>query len=324
MLILKLVGIAAVITVTSYANAAPPKNLAYPVGEPSAEEIAKQVYFVNHFYAVQNVSFERQGKSKITVLAMRKKDGKTRINSFRRFLNNAYKKGESPFKARDLALFHSGKLRGTGILVTEYADPSLRQSYKIWLPALRKIRNFTEPPHDDVWGGSDLTYGDVYLREPEHETHELTGKQTFSDCLGTMTLSPKEKNKPYLRTLPDSQCEHKGKTVYKLKSATKFKDWWYDHRISYVDTKTFADYRTDYFKNGKMVKRIDRDWTAMAIEEDSDLKDESRAIFWRYWYAKTYATEHETMISVPGEIVRWNRDMENEFWSEETMRSLRK
>jgi hypothetical protein len=48
-----------------------------------------------------------------------------------------------------------------------------------------------------------------------------------------------------------------------LKSTTKFENWWYDYRISYVDTKTFVDYRTEYFRDGQKIKVIDRDWVSM-------------------------------------------------------------
>ena len=298
------------------AHAGVPKDLPYPGEAPDAEEIARQVYFVNHFYSVDNVSFERKGNTKITVMATREKGKPARINTLRRFLNNAYEK--SAIKARDLALFHSGHSSGSGILVTEFNDDAKPSYYSTWLPALKKVRHFSEPAHDQAWSGSDLTYGDVYLRKPEHETHELLGTETFTDCLGSMQLSDKERKNRYLKQLPDPQCAHQGKEVYKLKSVTNFRDWWYDHRISYVDTTTFADYRTDYYKGDKRVKRIDRDWDPMQGIDDP------RGIYWRYWYAVSYLKDHETMVAVPADMVKWNRDMENDFWSVDTLKRMRR
>ena len=43
--------------------------------------------------------------------------------------------------------------------------------------------------------GSNLTFGDVTLRKPHHETHELLGTETFSGCLGSVTLADDEKNR---------------------------------------------------------------------------------------------------------------------------------
>ena len=96
-------------------------------------------------------------------------------------------------KAQDLAIFRSGKLKGTGMLITDYVDDAKSQSYMIWLPALRKIRRFAQPAHDDAWGGSDFTFGDVALRKPFHETHELLGKETFNDCLGFIAFGEGER-----------------------------------------------------------------------------------------------------------------------------------
>jgi len=312
----KTLGYLALAICTGMAQAGVPKDLPYPSETPSDDEIARQTYYVNHFYSVDNISFERQGKSRITVMATRAKDRPADVSTMRRFLNNAYER--SAMKARDLALFHSGKLTGRGILVTEFKDDAKPPYYSTYLPALKKVRHFSEPAHDDAWSGSDLTYGDVYLRKPEHETHELVGKELFSDCLGSMQLSDKERKARYLKQLPGPQCSHKGKEVYKLKSDTTFKDWWYDYRVSYVDTQTFADYRTDYYKGEELIKRIDRDWESM-----SDI-DDPRGVYWLYWYAITYGTGHETMIAVPAEMVKWNRDMENEFWSIDTLRQMRR
>jgi hypothetical protein len=296
-------------------NAAVPVNLPYPSETPAAEEVAKQVFFVNHFYAVKNLFIQRKGKRHVTVLASRAKGEKALVNTLRRFLNNDYDDGVT--RAKDIALFHSGKLRGTGMLITTFVDDDKSQSYSVWLPALKKIRRFSEPPHEDSWGRTDFTFGDVYLRKPQHETHELLGTETFDDSLGAMELFEREKEDRYLKQLPGRQCGHKGKSVYKLKSTTKFPNWWYDYRISYVDTKTFADYRTEYFKKGKKIKVIDRDWVSMNL-------DDPRGQYWRYWYGKNFLTGHESMISVPEGFVTWNHDESGDLWTEDALKQMRR
>lgn len=289
------------------------KDLPLPQGEPSAEEIAKQVYFVNHFYAAKNYSIEKKGKT-ITVLLSRSKGKKPKTNTLVRYLNNDYSDGT--VKAKDLAIFKSGKLRGTGMLVTDFVDDATSQSYSIWLPALRKVRRFAQPAHDDSWGGTDFTFGDVTLRKPFHETHELLGKETFGQCLKVMDV-PKKQRKKYTKVLPEAACDHKEKEVYKLKSTTKFQNWWYDHRISYVDAKTFADYRTDYFKDGKKIKVIDRHWTTMGL-------DDPRGAVWGYWYGHNLVTGHETLAYMPTEISFWNTDKKASLWTEKTLRKIKR
>ncbi len=298
------------------AQAGVSKTLAYPAGDLTADALAEQVYFVNHFYALKNYGISRKGKRTITVLVNRSKGSKPTTNTVERYLNNDYSGGA--VKAKDLAIFRSGKLKGTGMLITDYNDDAKNQAYAIWLPALRKIRRFGEPAHDDAWGGTDFTFGDVSLRKPKHETHELLGKQTFSGCLNAMDVPKNQRNK-YMKKLPGSgSCTPKGKMVYKLKSTTKFANWWYDHRISYVDAESFADYRTEYFKGDKQIKVIDRDWVRLPGV------DNPRALSWRYWYGKTLATGHETWAVIPDEVVVHNTGKGEGFWSERTLRKIKR
>lgn len=298
-------------------------DLPMPSGTPTANEIADQVYFVNHFYAMKNYGITNNNKhpkksrkikpGKITVIVNKSKGKKPTTLTVERYVNNDYKEGE--IKSQEVAIFGSGKLKGTGMLITNYKDDNKSQSYSIWLPALRKIRRFAEPAQDDAWGGTDFTFGDVILRKPKDETHELLATETFNDCLGAIDKAG-AKNR-YLPNPPDASCDHKGKQVYKLKSTTKFENWWYDHRISYVDTKTFADYRTEYFKDGKQVKVIDRDWGQFDT-------DDPRALYWEYWYGKTLASGHETWAVIPTEINTYNQDWEADYWTEKTLRKINK
>ncbi len=314
--VLKTTLAAALALTSSLALAAVDRSLPLPSGEPSADEIIDQVYYVNHFFAFDNYGIGKKGK-KITVLVNKSKGKKPSTLTLERYLNNKYE-DDPVIKARDLAIFRSGKLRGTGMLITDYDDPAKSQSYAIWIPALRKIRRFAQPAHDDAWGGTDFTFGDVVLRKPENETHELLGKETFNDCLGYIELKDNEKNK-YTRDLPGGSCAPKGKEVYKVKSTTKFPNWWYDYRISYIDTNSFADYRTEYFKDGKKIKVIDRDWKP--VENASDPRQQ----VWGYWYGKTFATGHETWAVIPPEVVTYNDPkLKPSLWTEKTLRKIRR
>jgi hypothetical protein len=303
------------LTVAAGAQAVVDRSLPYPSGTPSAEDIIDQVYYVNHFYAFDNYGITEVGRD-ITVLINKSKDRVPTTVTLERYLNNKYPPDDE-IKAQDIAIFRSGKLRGTGMLITDFRDDSKSQSYSIWLPALRKIRRFAEPAHDDAWGGTDFTFGDVTLRKPKHETHELLGEETFNECLGFVELEKKDKNR-YMQDLPEPSCTPKGRPVYKVKSTTKFKGWWYDYRVSYIDKETFADYRTEYFKDGTMVKVIDRDW------KKAPGVDDPRAMYWGYWYGKTLDTGHETWAVIPNDVNVFNADRPQNFWSETTLRRIKR
>lgn len=291
------------------------KNLPYPSGTLSdANAIMDQVYFVNHFYGFTNYGITKKGRS-ITVLVNKSAGSKPSTNTLERYLDNSSSDGV--IKAQDMAIFRSGKLKGTGMLITDYVDDAKSQSYMIWLPALRKIRRFGQPAHDDSWGGSDFTFGDVALRKPHHETHELVGTETFNDCLGAISI-PADQQSRYTKNLPTSgACDHKGKEVYKVKSTTKFDNWWYDDRVSYIDTTTFADYRTEYFKNGEQIKVIDRNW----VTKD---KGDKRNVVWGYWYGKTLATGHETWAVIPDNVNKIDAKYKKGWWSEKTLRKIKR
>ena len=289
------------------------KDLPYPSGDLTAEQIIEQVYYVNHFYGYKNFAIIKD-KPDITVLISKAAGRRPTTNTLERYLNN--ESGDGNIKAMDLAIFRSGKLKGTGMLITDYEDDAKSQSYMIWLPALRKIRRFAQPAHDDAWGGTDFTFGDVVLRKPFHETHELLGKETFNDCLGAVEIAEGDRNR-WTKNLPSASCNPKGKEVYKVKSTTKFDNWWYDYRISYIDTKSFADYRSEYFKDGEKIKVLDRDWRSQGL-------DDPRALAWGYWYGKSLATNHETWAVIPEKVIRIDGEYDKDLWSEKTLRRLKR
>lgn len=304
---------------TGYA-AAVDRSLPFPEGTPTADEIAEQVYFGNHLFAFDTFSIgAARNKNRKAVLINRDVKGKDSTIAIERHLNNRYDTNSS-IKSRDLAIFRSGKLKGTGLLVSDYKDPDKSSSYMMWLPSLRKIRRFAEPAQDDSWGGSVFTFGDVTLRKPKDETHELLGTKKMRSCLGVIT-ELEGRGFRYVQKLPDRSCRNIGKEVYGLKSTTRFPDWWYDYRVSMVDTKTFADYRTLYYKNDKLIKVIDRDWGVMENESESS---DPRALFWRYWYGVDLETGHQSWAVIPERVIDINRDVNNNFWSERTLRKIRR
>jgi hypothetical protein len=301
---------------TTTAMAGVSKMLEPPGDHVSAEELAKQVYFANHFYAFKNFSIDRK-RDTMTVLVTRASDGDLSYTGVERHLNNSYE-GDA-VKARDLAIFHSGKYRGMGMLVTDYSDDDKSQNYMVWLPQLRKVRRFAEPKHEESWGGSVFTFGDVTLRKPEHETHEIIGKKRFRTCLGVIE-ELEGRTMRHVDKLPKRACRHVGKEVYGLKSTTKFEDWWYDYRVSFVDTHSFADYRTAYYKDGKLIKVIDRDWGLVSEKTSGD----QRSLFWKYWYGVELDTGRESWAVIPQAVVDFNTDKKDKFWTESTLRRLKR
>jgi len=300
----------------SGAYAGVPVDLAYPQGKlTNAKEIIENVYYVNHFYAFKNYSIEKN-KRTITVLVKKSEGKKPRTETVERYLNNNYG-DDKTVKAKDLAIFRAGKMKGTGMLITDYMDDSRSQEYLVWLPALRKIRRFAQPAHDDSWGGTGFTFGDVTLRKPMHETHELLGTETFGKTLHVLNV-PKNQRTRTTKKLPDSTDEFKNREVFKIKSTTKFSSWWYDYRISYVDTKTYGDYLVEYYKDGKLVKTLEKNWATIEGQKDP------RALRWYIWYSKTMESGFESMAYMPKKVTKYNTKLKPSLWSKRTLTKIKK
>lgn len=285
----------------------------YPEKPLTADQIALEVYFSLHGMHQKNAVMKKT-KGKIAVVLNRVLDKKVSVNTLEAFINNEFSDGIT--ESKQLAIYKSGKMKGTGILMTSYIDGSRQPSIALWLPSVRKVRRMVAPSHADKWMGTNMTYGDVYLRRPEHEIHELLGITTFGNCLGSIKLSEREKTKR-TESLPAGSCSPKGKEVYQLKSTTRFKGWWYDYRLTDIDTLTFSPYRSVFYKDGKQVKIIEADWKSLN-------KSDPRMVVPNYIYAKTIDSGQESMLIIPFETIEFNTDLPESFWSEKTLRKIKR
>jgi hypothetical protein len=282
-----------------------------------AEQIAREVYTAAHGGLVVNAISRRVGKEVALVvnrapLEMRDNGRrKPRVQTFDTYINN--RPQDPAVESQQMAILTSGKARGTGLLFTSYNNNSRRSVISMWLPALRKIRRINEPAHEDVWFGTNLTYGELVLRRPEDEHHELLGEGVMEECLAVMQLAPSEMTR-YTRDLPGPQCSHRGKPIYRLKSTTKFVNWWYDYHISDIDKQTFALYRTVYYKNGEAVKTVYIDWQSLN-------QPDPRITYPRYIYAITHADGKDSLVYVPRNTIALNLQLPDAFWSEETLQN---
>jgi len=295
------------------------KILPYPEGKITGEQIAQQVYAVAHGNLVRNAASKKNKKDIAMVVnrppsAKRKPGRRPVVNTFETYGNS--NPLNSDLDSMQMAIIKSGKARGTGILYVSYSDKSKSGMLTLWLPSLRKTRRMNEPAHEDTWVGTNLTYGELVLRRPEHEIHELTGEAVFEDCLLAMELNDWEVNR-YTKKLPGPKCGHKGKQDYVVKSTTKFKEWWYDYHISEIDKKTFSLYRTVYYKNGEKIKTVVIDWQSLD-------KPDPRISYPQYIYAVTHTSGIDSMIYVPRSTISINQSLPDSFWSERTLKKYGK
>lgn len=286
------------------------KNLPYPE-EVTANELSRQLYFNNHYFYLSPFPLENQMKG-INVVVKKTPSGKIYTNVIERYLNNTYNNGI--INSKELAIFRYGAMRGTAFLITDFAKEDKSRMYQVWVPSLRKVRRFVQADINDQWLGTQLSFGDTTLRMLEDESHELLGSKVYDKCLETIEVDDSQFNSWFKMVYPAS-CEPQDKEVYVLKSKSS-KERGYDYRITYVDKISFADYRTEYYRNGELVKSIEKDWRGMGMQDP-------RVMYWTYWYVKNYKTGSETYIQMAREGLKYdNSSNKNQFWSEATLRKM--
>ncbi|MDJ0807168.1 MAG: outer membrane lipoprotein-sorting protein [Gammaproteobacteria bacterium] len=290
-------------------------DLPYPEGPLTAEQIARQVHLVIHSGLLRNALSKRsKGEAALIInratLAKRRSGSRPSVSSFETYINND-PQNQAVDSVR-MAIITSGKTKGTGILLTSYVDPKRSSNMLMWLPSLRKIRRILEPDPQDYWFGTTLTYGELVLRKPDDETHELLGEGAFEDCLAVMELEPAEMSR-HTKHLPGPQCAHQGKPVYRLKSTSRRNNWWYDYHISEIDKQSFAIYRTVYFKDAKKIKTVSVDWQSLGL-------DDPRITYPRYIYGVLHESGRDSLVYIPRGTIQHNVDLPDRFWSELTLK----
>lgn len=287
------------------------RSLPYPEDQPDANSIARQVFFVNRLFAFANLSIEEHPKG-VAVVVDHVPGKRKRVTVVERHINNTYDDGV--IASRELSIFRSGKLKGTAVLLTDYKDPERAPSYMLRLPIINKTRVIEISDTQETWGGTVFTYAEMLPSSPDKEQHELLGARSFKSCLSSVAI-PSQKQPRGINVPDEPVCDHQGKLVYLLKSTPEPSTRWYDYRISHVDTTTFADYRTEYYKDGSIIKIIDRDWRSVG-------KHDPRALQWHHLYGKNFVSGHETYIVVPDAAVSINTDKNKTFWTDESLKSL--
>lgn len=302
-----------ILTVT-FINTTFARDLPYPQNKNlTGAEIAEQAFYVIRAKLPKN-AISKKNKGFISRLINRRHGRKASVNQFESYINNDY--NDAHIKQKQLAIFRSGKLKGTGVLITQYKNETKSPLMQLWLPRLRKVRRFVAPDADEFWNGSNLTYGEIFLRKLNDEKHTLLETTIFQHCLQTLNLPINEQSKN-THNIPPSQCAHKGKEIYKLKSESQLNNSWYDYHISNIDTSSFATYRTQYYKNNQLIKIIDIDWQPLKHKDP-------RAVYPAYLYSKSHIDQSESLFIVPKETVFWDAAIKPKFWSESSLRKIKR
>jgi hypothetical protein len=238
------------------------------------------------------------------------------VTAVERFLSNEYTNGI--IEAKDMIIMRSGKLNGVGVLMTSYIDPKRSHEYLMWLPALRKVRRMAEPKDAGLGAGDIAFLEDAKLRRFHEERYTLVETKVMDLDLAMMPFKKGEFGR-YTKAFPyKKSTKIRGRKIHVLKSTYKNKHHWYDYRISYVDSKTFTDYITHYYKNGKQIKYVYRHWVHLGNLPDPKAKT------WYYWYSKDMKTGYEMATYIPKKLIKVNQKVKKSFWSTRTLEKIKR
>lgn len=292
------------------------RDLPYPT-KITADEIAKQIYFVNHQLYLKNqlIQAKGRGKNKKSILIVKRLPGKKLVSfTLNRYFNNNYSDGI--IKSKDMIIFTSGKIKGLGVLMKEYVDEKKSVEVTMYLPALRKTRRMAEPTKGSTYGAADIAFlEEIKTRHLSQETNELLGTQEMTFDFQTLKIDSSQINR-YTKHLPQKSLIQTY-NVYVLKVTPSIQTW-YDYRIDYTDTQHFTVHRTLFFKDSHVIKTVDRQWKKL-----KDF-DEPRAWMWYYWYTIDSDTQ-ESVYYIPPEIIKNNdKKIKERFWRDSTLRKIKR
>ncbi len=290
--------------------------LAAVAGDKALDELLQRSWRVDHFRGFDNLLIGYRGKPDMVLLS-RGPRSSTRIDTERLI---QLRPKNPRLEAQDLVIFKSGKLRGTGILVDDYG-PDKPMQIRMWLPALRKVRRFSEPDQDDIWGGSHLTYGDLYLRRPEDETHRLVDAGELPECLEDAAAIGRRWANATLKIELEPWCGLAGRRLLRVESRPLQPSPHYDRRLRLIDADSGAEYESDYFIGERRVKRLQKNWQPASPGEQEGLIYTTWSVL---LFDEAGAVTAESLAWVPLEAYEWNRKVKPSLWSEKTLRKIKR
>jgi outer membrane lipoprotein-sorting protein len=115
-------------------------------------------------------------------------------------------------------------VRGTDVTVTRTADNASRA--RVYLPAIRRVREITGDMRGESFLGTDFTYEDLGFQQMEFQQHAL---------------------------LRDADLD--GHDCYRVESRPA-RGWWYGRIVRWIDKRNFLPRRTEYFDRQSVLWKL--------------------------------------------------------------------
>jgi hypothetical protein len=248
-------------------------------GVVSAQEVQELVvrnWRANHMKHAQDW---RDNTAVLTIISPK---GLRRVREGRRFTKNYEKEG---IDYKEIIFMTAPEnIRGLGILSWTYLDKTKEDDTWLWLPSLRKVRRMTAADGEDSFFGTDLTFDEVTLRNPEDENHRLIREEKWQ-----------------------------GKKCYVIESTTKKVPWYYTTRIWWVDKEHAIEYTQHYFnEEGILFKTLEKKWDLI-----------KGGWTWNLWDAHELRTKSQSLVDIGSNGSVFNTGLADDLFTQRTLTRMR-
>ena len=240
------------------------------------KEIVRENWRANHMKHAQD------WHDNTAILTIISPKGWKRVREGRRFMKN-YEKEGIDYK-EIIFMTKPESIRGLGILSWTYLDKTKEDDTWLWLPSLRKVRRMTAADGEDSFFGTDVTFDDVTLRNPEDEDHRIIKEE-----------------------------EWKGEKCYLVESTTKKDPWYYTKRMWLVDKKHAIEYQHKFFnEKGALIKTLEKRW---------DLIEGGWT--WNLWDAQDLRTKSRSLVDIGTNGSVFNTGLSDDLFTQRTLTRVR-
>ena len=249
--------------------------------------------YANNLYGAEGEKI--QGFDVGALVTKTNKRGITRDSATRRWVSNWPKNKGLDYK--DCVMFLSPEdMRGIATLIWYYTDLNKDYDQWLWVPVLRKVRKIGAMEGEDSFGGMDVDYDDIMLRNPFQDDYKMIRIDTVDDAfIATQReIMSGFDSKDTDRMTDYFKKEADGHKMWVMESTPKRKRMTYSKRILWYEQNVWRIVKCEWYDaGGRKVKDKYRSWQKAPFYNSDKFHTFEHIIF-----AGNVLTGHHTEMNV--------------------------
>jgi len=185
-------------------------------------------------------------------------------------------------------------MRGIATLIWFYTDFNKDYDQWLWVPALRKVRKLGAMDGEDSFGGMDIDYDDMSLRDPFQDSYKLLRIDVVDDKFIAEQREIMSDSKDRDGITEYFKKEAYGHKMWVVESFPKQHKLAYNKRVIWFEQNVWRQVKSLWFdKKGRKVKVVYRSWAPSPF-----YNTDQEHTFEHLIYAKNLLTGHHTEMNV--------------------------